>query len=74
MTWRNHCAPIIRDVLIATKGMSEKEIKTALREAYPFGERAMHPYKIWLDEIKRQRRIPTPKMIEEDKLKSIPLF
>jgi hypothetical protein len=24
-----------------------------LREAYPFGERAMLPYKVWLDEIRR---------------------
>jgi len=55
MTWREDCAPIISAVLAATKGQSEKEIKKALREAYPYGERAMHPYKIWCDEIKIQR-------------------
>lgn len=55
MTWREHCAPIISAVLAATKGQTEKEIKKALREAYPYGERAMHPYKIWCDEIKIQR-------------------
>ena len=27
-----------------------------MRGADPFGERAMHLYKIWQDEIKRQRR------------------
>ena len=54
-TWRDYAAPIIHEVLTETAGKSEKEIKAALREAYPFGERAMHPYKIWLDEIKRQR-------------------
>ena len=36
------------------RGKAEKEIKKALREAYPFGERKYHPYKIWLDEIKVQ--------------------
>jgi len=55
MTWRQDCAPIISAVLAATKGQTEKEIKKALREAYPYGERAMHPYKIWCDEIKIHR-------------------
>ena len=54
-TWRQIAAPIIHQVLEDTKGLPEKEIKKALREAYPFGQRAMHPYKIWLDEIKKQR-------------------
>ena len=55
MTWREHCRPIIVKVLTDNKGKSEKEIRKALRNAYPYGERAMHPYKIWCDEIKRQR-------------------
>lgn len=45
-TWREDCAPIIAKVLADTKGLTEKEIKKALRDAYPYGERAMHPYKI----------------------------
>lgn len=55
MTWRDSCRPIIAKVLADNKGNSEKEIRIALRDAYPFGERRMHPYKIWCDEIKRQR-------------------
>ena len=51
--WREYSKPIIREIL--ARGGNEKEIRKALKEAYPFGERAMHPYKIWLDEIKRQR-------------------
>jgi hypothetical protein len=54
-TWREDCAPIIAAVLVATKGLPEKEIKKALRDAYPYGERAMHPYKTWCDEIQKQR-------------------
>ena len=54
-TWRDHCAPIIAKVLADNKGLTEKEIKKALRDAYPYGERAMHPYKIWCDEIQKQR-------------------
>lgn len=57
--WRDKARPIIREVLAATKGKPEAEIKTALHHAYPFGPRAHHPYKIWLDEIKRQRQTRT---------------
>lgn len=53
--WRRHAAPIITRVLAETKGASEKEIRKALHDAYPYGPRRYHPYKIWLDEIRRQR-------------------
>lgn len=55
MTWREHCRPIIAKVLADNKDRTEKEIRKALRNAYPYGQRAMHPYKIWCDEVKRQR-------------------
>jgi hypothetical protein len=55
-TWRDKARPIIHKVLKETKGKSEKEIRKALVDAYPFGERENHPYKIWLDDIKVQRR------------------
>lgn len=55
MSWREIASPIIFKVLEETKGKTEKEIKKALREAYPFGERKHHPYKIWCDEIQVQR-------------------
>jgi len=61
MTWREHARPIIAKVLADNKDKSEKEIKTALRNAYPYGERARHPYKIWCDEIKIQRNQKTKK-------------
>lgn len=62
-TWRDYAAPIICKVLQETAGKSEKEIKAALYDAYPWGQRAMHPYKIWLDEIKRQRGLKPAKEI-----------
>lgn len=54
-TWRDGARPIIAEVLEKTKGCDESIIKKALYDAYPFGERQYHPYKIWLDEIKVQR-------------------
>lgn len=49
--WRDACRPIITKVIADNKGKPEKEIRKALYNAYPFGERAMYPYKVWLSEI-----------------------
>jgi hypothetical protein len=54
-TYRDNAAPLIACVLAATKGQPEKDIKAALKAAYPFGMRQYHPYQIWCDEIRRQR-------------------
>jgi hypothetical protein len=65
-TWRQIAAPIITKVLKDNKGKSEGEIKRALFDAYPFGMRKHHPYKIWLDEIKVQRGLKKSKIIKPD--------
>ena len=54
--WRAKAAPIIAEVLRNTRGLPEREVRRALRDAWPpaWGEMALHPYKIWLDEIARQ--------------------
>lgn len=54
-TWRDKARPIIAEILKDHQDCDDATIKKALLEAYPFGARAHHPYKIWLDEIKRQR-------------------
>lgn len=63
--WRERARPIVEQVLKETAGKTEKEIRKALREAYPFGQRKHHPYKIWLDEIAVQRgkKKPKPKKV-----------
>lgn len=53
--WRNYAAPIIARVLKETAGKSEKEIRDALRAAYPFGQAKYHPYKMWCKEVRVQR-------------------
>jgi len=58
--WRNIAAPIIAAVFQEHPNDSPARRK-ALKDAYPFGERAMHPYKIWLSEIKRQTSKGVPK-------------
>jgi len=74
MTWREHCRPIIAKVLADNKGKTEKEIKKALQAAYPYGERARHPYKIWCDEIKVQRNLKKKKHIQNFDFKQTDLF
>lgn len=61
ITWRDRARPIIAETLADNKDKSEKEIRKALRDSYPWGERAMHPYKIWCDEIKVQRKLKVSK-------------
>ena len=56
-SWRNRAAPIIAKALNDTKGEPERKIRQALFDAYPFGQRQHWPYAIWLDEIKRQRKL-----------------
>jgi hypothetical protein len=52
--WRQQAAPIIERV-IREIGMDDmKKLRKALHDAYPFGERKYHPYKIWCAEVKRQ--------------------
>ena len=42
---------MIRKVIADNHGVSDKVLKKKISEAYPFGERAMHPYKIWLSAV-----------------------
>lgn len=58
-TWRDVARPIIAKAIAENLGKPEKEIRKALRRAYPFGERKYHPYKIWLDEIRVQLGLKT---------------
>lgn len=52
--WRDLAAPIIAEVIAQVGRDDERALRRALREAYPFGERRMWPYKAWRDEIRRQ--------------------
>ncbi len=56
-TWRDMYRPIIREVIAATHGKTEKEIRKALRDAYDEvdGMRQYWPYKVWCDEVRTQR-------------------
>lgn len=51
--WTDHSNAVIRGVLdTLPTGATEEEARKALSASYPFGERAMHPYKAWLKAVK----------------------
>lgn len=52
--WRGEAAAIIAEVIERVGREDEKALRAALREAYPFGQRRYHPYRIWCDEVGRQ--------------------
>jgi len=45
----------------------------AIRDAYPFGERAMHPYKMWLKEQRRYLARYQPDSIDTKRFPLSPL-
>jgi hypothetical protein len=53
-TWRDLARPIIAKVIAEVGTSDRKRLKAALREAYPWGPREYHPYKIWCNEIRVQ--------------------
>lgn len=59
--WRRIARPIIAEVINRVGREDDYQLRKALFEAYPFGERKYHPYRTWLDEIKRQLGDPQRK-------------
>jgi hypothetical protein len=59
-TWRERFRPYLAAVLRQLDGQDQKHRDQALREAFPAGQRRMHPYKTWLDEIRAQRGLRRP--------------
>jgi isocitrate dehydrogenase kinase/phosphatase len=59
MNWRAKARAVIRQVMADHPKADPKELRRLISEAYPFGERKYHPYKIWLDEVSRQLGDPT---------------
>jgi hypothetical protein len=51
-------------VLAEHVGEPMPQIRRALRDAYPFGERAMWPYKVWCDEVRRQLGVKRRRDVE----------
>lgn len=65
-SWRLHARKVILSALESGRlaGLEGKALEKHVSDAYPFGERSMHPYKIWLNEfsllVKGQRKPMSP--------------
>jgi hypothetical protein len=65
--WRRHSREVIRRVLAELPAdATEADKRKAVSAAYPFGERAHHPYKMFLAEVKAQLGTRTRKKVESD--------
>jgi hypothetical protein len=49
--WRAVADNVIAKVVSDNPGLSEDELRKKLSDAYPFGMRKYHPYKIWLSAV-----------------------
>jgi hypothetical protein len=65
--WRAHARKVIDTYIEQHKPTSAVEFKKGVSKVYPFGMRSHHPYKIWLDEVKRAaervEHTPTPEAL-----------
>lgn len=58
-TWRVLSRRVILKAIAEGEalGLGDEEMKRHISKAYPFGERAMWPYKVWLAEVRRQMEL-----------------
>jgi hypothetical protein len=68
-SWREIAAPIIAETVARVGRDDIKALRRALRDAYPFGERKYHPYKIWCDEVRRQLGLRKGPSVPENQLR-----
>ena len=54
MTWRERSAPIIAETIQRVGRRDMKALRCALRDAYPFDQRAGYAYKAWCAEVRHQ--------------------
>lgn len=49
--WRPYANAIITKIILENNSVPEKDLRKKISEAYPWGERANHPYKIWCSAV-----------------------
>jgi len=60
VNWREKARSVIDQVYRDNPTATPEQMTKLLRDAYPFGERKYHPYKVWLDEVRKRKQLPTP--------------
>ena len=60
-TWRGAAQAVLQDVFAELPAAATiQQARKAIKDAYPFGQRAMWPYKVWCDEARlwMEKRFP----------------
>lgn len=60
-TWREVAQRVIAEVRRAHPKAAGPELRRLLRDAYPWGPRRYHPYRIWCEEVRRALGLPRKK-------------
>ena len=55
-TWRERADAVLTALYAAAEADGRTPSLAEIREAYPFGQRAMWPYKVWIEEVRWFRR------------------
>ena len=50
--WRLAARDVIWPIVWTHPQLDEPHLRQLVSEHYPFGERAMYPYKVWLEEVR----------------------
>jgi hypothetical protein len=71
-TWRDIAKATIQQALAEAEaqGLDAEATKRHVNAAYPFGERAYFPYKVWLAEMKATFKTSKPAQSDLAKLKA----
>lgn len=72
--WRIKAQVIVSEVIAENHNKPIREIREALRNAYPWGQRVNHPYKVWLDECRTQVAMLESQRNPEKDTEGLPLF
>lgn len=55
--WRDHSREVITAITKEHGIANPDALEKAIRAAYPFGERAHWPYKVWNEEVRRHMSV-----------------
>lgn len=55
-SWRERARAVVEATFASCADVDERDLRRALKRAYPFGARRGYPYRVWVAEIGRARR------------------
>ncbi len=73
MTWREHFQPIISAVIREVGTSNMRFLRKQLRASWPYPPHGHYPYRVWLQEIRRQLRLG-PKNLRKKRIMQLCLW